>query len=266
MVSISDINGNNDRKKSQAGIQKKLHLPVNNNSIYTCKNESTRTDLDMSNPQKMEKLYNLRVNNNTHTDISRILKEGRVEIGDIEPIPKSVLYDPLSKGKYFMLKDLDLKFKVEFNRGINPSDATQPEICLAKYAQKVADEISNVGACYTGVKKTFLSAGVIRDYDEMPRGEAKDSIQYFEKHTDKFKKINVKKEDLEKLPAGRIVVFINKDDAGHIVITNGNGQGMSSATDNMGWLDFKGKDAKYAVYELTDGWKYNKVTRKLEFK
>ena len=40
---------------------------------------------------------------------------------------------------------------------------------------------------------------------------------------------------------------------------------MSSSTDNMGWLDYKGKEAQYVVYELTDGWKYNVHTKKLEF-
>ncbi len=188
-----------------------------------------------------------------------------VKIGDIAEIPDSVLYNPIYKSSYAYLKLFGGRFKVEDCKGVNNKNASTEDICLSLYAERVADKMENVGACYTGVKKALLSAGIINNYDDMPRGEAKDSISYFESHPEKFKKIFVKKENLKNLPAGRIVVFTNKDDAGHIVITNGYGQGMSSSTDNMGWLDYKGKEAQYVVYELTDGWKYNAHTKKLEF-
>ncbi len=193
------------------------------------------------------------------------LTQPYVIIGDTADIPKSVIYNPIDNIKYAVLKICNFKFKVEDNKGINRKNATNEEVCLALYSQAIADEISNVGACYTGVKKAFLSAGIIDDYDDMPRGEAKESIQYFDEHPEKFKKVTVSEKDLKNLPAGRIIVFTKDGEAGHICITNGNGQAMSSSTDNLGWLDEKGEGASYVVYELTDGWKYNRNTRKLTF-
>lgn len=223
--------------------------------VFTCAPSSTRVS---------SKAIDGEIRLEAAIDYKRVRNHG-VEIGKIAEIPDSVLYNPFYKSSYAYLKLFGGKFKVEDNKGVSDKGASNEDICLALYAEKVADTIENVGACYTGVKKAFLSAGIINNYDDMPRGEAKDSISYFEKHPEKFKKVYVSKENLKKLPAGRIVVFTNGDDAGHIVVTNGKGQGMSSSTDNMGWLDYKGKDAKYVVYELTDGWKYNEKTKKLEF-
>ncbi len=240
MDKISANYNNNLYSNTNKGVNKKTSPKPN--SVYTCKQESTQV--------KRKPLP----------------KFNTIQTGDIAEIPDSILYNPIYKSQYLFLKNFpNLKFKVEDNKGINKKNATKEDVCLALYGKKVADKISNVGACYTGVKKAMQSSGIIKNYDEMPRGEAKDSIKYFDKHPEKFKKINVAKKDLKNLPAGRIVVYTNKNDAGHIIITNGNGQGMSSATDNMGWLDYKGKDAKYVVYELTDNWKYNPATKKLSF-
>lgn len=157
------------------------------------------------------------------------------------------------------------KYKIEDNKGVNHKNARQTDICLAKYASKVAEEIDTGGACYTGVKWAFVNAGIINDYNEMPKGSAKDAIPYFEKNKDKFEKVNVKREDLSKLPAGMIVVYTKDGLDGHIAITNGNGQEMSDCTDNMKWLDNKGNDADFVVYKLTDNWKYDNETKKLKF-
>ncbi len=193
------------------------------------------------------------------------LDENMVIIGDTADIPASVKYGPVNNLKYAFLKNCDFAFKVEDNVGINRKNATDAEVCLALYTEAISDEIKTVGDCYTGVKKSFLSAGIIDNYDDMPRGEAKDSISYFEENSERFRKLDVEEDDLKNLSAGKIVVFTKDGKAGHICITNGNGQAMSSSTDNMGWLDAEGDGADFVVYELTEGWQYNKETRKLEF-
>lgn len=156
-------------------------------------------------------------------------------------------------------------YQAESNKGVNLYNARKIDVCLAKYAKGVAEEISTGGACYTGVKWAFLNAGVLNNYEDMPKGSAKDSLSYFNNNPDKFEKVNVKKEDLKNLPAGMIIVYTKEGKDGHIAITNGNGQEMSDCTDNMGWLDAKGKGATFTVYKLTDNWQYNDTTKKLEF-
>ena len=226
--------------------QTKTEYRINKNFYYTCPAESTNV-----------------INNIPPVDI--VISQPQVIIGDTAEIPKSVIYNPIDNIKYAVLKYGDFEYKVEDNKGINRTNASNEDVCLALYAEAIADEISNVGACYTGVKKAFLSAGIIDNYDDMPRGEAKESIKYFDEHPEQFKKVTVSKEELKNLPAGKIIVFTKDGEAGHICVTNGNGQGMSSSTDNLGWLDAKGEGAYYVVYELTDGWKYDRDIRKLVF-
>lgn len=219
--------------------------PQTERGVYICPQESTRIDVNRYREWEIDEPYVVR--------------------GDTADTPLSVIYNPFYKISYAVLKYGNFKYQVEDNKGINRVKASNEDVCLALYAQAIADDISNVGACYTGVKKALLSAGIIKNYDEMPRGEAKESIKYFDEHPEKFKKISVSKEELKKLPAGRIIVFTKDGEAGHICITNGKGQGMSSSTDNLGWLDAKGEGASYVVYELTDGWEYNRPKRKLVF-
>ena len=219
--------------------------PQTERGVYICPSESTRIDANRYKEWDITLPYVLR--------------------GDTVETPLSVIYNPVYKISYAVLKYGNFKYKVEDNKGVNRTNASNEDVCLAIYSQAIADEISNVGACYTGVKKAFLSSGIIDNYDDMPRGEAKESIRYFDAHPEKFKKITISKEGLKNLPAGRIIVFTKDGEAGHICITNGNGQGMSSSTDNLGWLDAKGDGASYVVYELTDGWKYDRATRKLVF-
>lgn len=156
-------------------------------------------------------------------------------------------------------------YQAESNKGVNLNGARKIDVCLAKYAKGVADEISTGGACYTGVKWSLFNAGVISKYGDMPKGGAKDAIKYFNDNPDKFEKVEVKKEDLKKLPAGMIIVYTKKGLDGHIAITNGNGQEMSDCTDNMKWLDAKGEGSSFVVYKLTDNWSYDEQTKKLKF-
>lgn len=165
----------------------------------------------------------------------------------------------------FFRSILSKPYQAVDNKGINPKGTRQTDLCLAKYSKVVAEEMTTGGACYTGVKWALVNAGVLNDYADMPKGSAKDSKTYFDNHKDKFEKVDVKKEDLSKLPAGMIIVYTKEGTDGHIAITNGNGQEMSDCTDNMKWLESKGKGASYTVYRLTDNWSYDRETMKLKF-
>lgn len=195
----------------------------------------------------------------------RIASPEFVPIGKIKDIPDSVKNNPINNLSEIWFSNFSSCYKSEANKGISYKNARKSDICLAKYAKAVASEIDTVGACYTGTKYALLSAGVIKDYGDMPKGSAHDSISYFDQHSDQFRKVNVKRQDLKKLPAGRIIVYTKNGKDGHIAITNGNGQEMSDCTDNMKWLEKQGAGASYTVYELTDGWTYNEKTKKLEF-
>ena len=93
--------------------------------------------------------------------------------------------------------------------------------------------------------------------------------------------------DLPNLPAGYIVIWSpgkNNDNfraqPGHICITGGNGQAYADEIDNLAWGDYnhyerrtgrpiidhgKGEHGTFRVFKLTDNWKYNPATKKLEF-
>lgn len=185
-------------------------------------------------------------------------------IGEVH-VPDSLKYSPKGNLAYLYFNIFSSVYKAEENKGINSKNTRQIDVCLAKYSEKVAEKIGTGGACYTGVKWAFVNAGILNDYGEMPKGSAHDSIPYFEANKDKFEKVNVKKEDLSKLPAGMIVVYTKEGTDGHIAITNGNGQEMSDCTDNMKWLEAKGKGSNFVVYKLTDNWSYDSKTKKLKF-
>lgn len=192
-------------------------------------------------------------------------KVEKVPIGDIKAIPDSVRYNPKNNIARFW-NGLDFgDYKVVTNKGISYNRARDIDICLAKYAKEVANEMNVSGQCYTGVKYTLWSAGVISDYADMPKGSAHMATKYFDAHPDRFEKLKVSAKDLKSLPAGVIIVYSKKGKDGHIAITNGKGQEMCDSTDNMGWLDKHGEGASFTAYRLTDNWQYNKDTRKLEF-
>ncbi|MCM1265087.1 MAG: hypothetical protein NC200_02715 [Candidatus Gastranaerophilales bacterium] len=192
-------------------------------------------------------------------------KRSGVTIGGFHELPDSITMNPKYNICNWYLKNFSGVYKVEKNKGINPKNARDVDICLAKYSQRIASEMDTAGACYTGAKYALWDAGVINDYGDMPKGSAHDSISYFDKNPNKFVKVNVKQEDLKKLPAGMIVVYEKEGTDGHIAITNGYGQETSDCTDNMKWLEKHGKGAKFHVYKLSDGWSYNPETKKLDF-
>lgn len=136
----------------------------------------------------------------------------------------------------------------------------------------------NTGNCLTGVKAAFTKAGI--DVSDMPEygSVPKFAKNWFEAHPEMFtpveyvetgeetaRKINLS--DINTLPAGYVVIFIPEEgmyeeEAGHIVITNGYGQGLSDATDNLGWGIYsnnrtesgKGEHGTFKVYKLSDNW------------
>lgn len=163
------------------------------------------------------------------------------------------------------------KYRVSAGKGINYKTANNvADIVLAKNAERVASYFQTVGNCYTGTKHALLTSGIISDYGQMPLGSASNALEYFQKNPEKFQRVlkNGRKltpKQLRELPAGRIVVYSKKGEHGHISITNGNGQGMSDSFDNMMWIEEKGQGADFEVFKLTDGWRYNPQTRKLDF-
>jgi hypothetical protein len=187
-----------------------------------------------------------------------------VTIGEIAHIPDSVKYGVMGNITNMYFKYGGGVYKAEENLGVNKKNASKSDICLARYAKAVADEMDTGGNCYTGVKYALLSSGVINDYGDMPKGSAKDSIQYFQSNKEKFEEVNVNPNELQNLPAGYIIVYTKEGKDGHIAITNGNKQEMSDCTDNMKWLE-KNKGGKATVFKLTDGWTYNPDTKKLQF-
>lgn len=201
-----------------------------------------------------------------HTNASNVrLAPESVPIGDIKHIPDSITLNPKNQLARFYNGLNFGDYKVVANKGISYNNARDIDICLAKYAKKVAEEMDVSSQCYTGVKYTLWSAGVISDYADMPRGGASQAKNYFDAHPDQFKKLNISANDLKSLPAGVIIVYNKKGKDGHIAITNGKGQEMSDSTDNMGWLNKHGKGASFTAYKLTDNWQYNRETKKLEF-
>lgn len=219
---------------------------------YTCEPDCCRVDL-------------------THLDVEQNLnmdsfKKKGVRIGNFHELPDSITKSPKYNICKWYFRNLSRTYKVEDNKGINPKGTRDIDICLAKYSQRVASKMDTAGACYTGVKYALWDAGVIEDYGDMPKGSAHDSLSYFDKNNEKFEKVNVDQKDLKNLPAGMIVVYEEEGTDGHIAITNGYGQEMSDCTDNMKWMENHGKNAKFHVYKLSDGWSYNENTMKLEFK
>ena len=200
------------------------------------------------------------------SNVSDTFSLNSVNIGNFHELPDSITMSPKYNLYNWYFKNLSSTYKAEENKGINYKNARKIDICLAKYALRVANEMDTGGACYTGVKYALWDAGVINDYGDMPKGSASDSISYFDKHSDKFVKVNVSAQDLKNLPAGMIIVYEKEGTDGHIAITNGKGQEMSDCTDNMKWLEKHGDGAKFYVYKLSDGWSYNEDTMKLEFK
>ena len=125
-----------------------------------------------------------------HTNASNVrLAPERVPIGDIKHIPDSITLNPKNQlAKFYNGLNFG-NYKVVANKGISYNKARDIDICLAKYAKKVAEEMDVSSQCYTGVKYTLWSAGVISDYADMPKGSAYQAKNYFDAHPEIFQQM-----------------------------------------------------------------------------
>ena len=163
---------------------------------------------------------------------------------------------------------------------------------LANAGYEIAMENPNntsSGRCLNGVKQAFQKAGI--DISDMTKyGNTPKYIQnWFKAHPEMFTPVEyvslgngtareINASDISNLPAGYVVVYIPGegygDQAGHIAITNGNGQGYADATDNLQWSNYnnnkgdsgKGEHGKFLVYKLSDNWTVDPNTGQLVFK
>jgi len=181
------------------------------------------------------------------------------------------------------------------DKGVNPNttNGTVSEASLAlatnasEYIQETNPTNSKSGLCLTGVKATLKIT--LKDYYKYSDSEIdtfiKDMEKYgntpkmvhkfFKNHPEMFTPVEyvsvgensvreINSSDIYKLPAGHIVIYIPdenskfKNEAGHIAITNGNGQGYADAIDNLAWGDFdgvrkgKGETGTFVIYKLKD--------------
>ena len=178
-------------------------------------------------------------------------------------------------------------FHHEQSKGVNTKTTTghisQQENILAtsahNYVKTTNPHNTNSGNCLTGVKGAMKNAGI--DISDMVRyGSVPKNVKnWFDVHSEMFTPIryvkvgenkgrDIVESDIRNLPAGYIVIFIPEASSqyssleGHIAITNGNGQGLADASDNMQWADYestrggrgKGEHGTFFIYKLSDNW------------
>lgn len=175
-------------------------------------------------------------------------------------------------------------YKHEKAKGVNQNTSrgriSQQANILAGAAHNIVMQNPNNtsnGECLTGVKNAMKNAGIdvssMTKYGSTPRfvknwfaahPEMFTPVEYVSTGSGTARAINAS--DLSSLPAGYIVIWTPgagyDSQAGHIAITNGNGQGYSDATDNLGWGSYnnnktdsgKGEHGTFVVYKLSDNW------------
>lgn len=178
-------------------------------------------------------------------------------------------------------------FHHEQSKGVNTKTTTghisQQENILAtsahNYVKRTNPHNTNSGNCLTGVKNAMKNAGI--DVSDMVKyGSVPKNVKnWFDVHSEMFTPIryvkvgenkgrDIVESDIRNLPAGYIVIFIPEANSkyssleGHIAITNGNGQGLADASDNMQWADYesnrggrgKGEHGTFFIYKLSDNW------------
>ena len=175
------------------------------------------------------------------------------------------------------------------NENTNRGKISQQSAILANAGYEVAMQNPNntrSGYCLTGVKAAMTEAGIdvsqMTDYGNTP----KYIKNWFEAHPEMFTPVEyvslgdgtareINAADIPNLPAGYIVIWnpgdSHEDQAGHIAITNGNGQGYADATDNLQWGNYnnnkgdsgKGEHGTFVIYKLSDNWAVDPQTGKL---
>lgn len=191
-------------------------------------------------------------------------------------------------------KGYHIGFETVESKGVNPYTSNgkiidTPSRVLAEYSEVVADELSTTNQCFTGLKHTLLSAGIINDYGEIKDSngknisEPKNAVKWFQSQPEKFTEIKYVKDpdgvirkinstDIYDLPAGYFGIFVPeksyKNEAGHAFTLNGNQQANGDHTDSIKWEYFaKGEHGTFHIFKLNStNWAYNNTTQKLEFK
>ena len=186
-------------------------------------------------------------------------------------------------------------FSTVTDKGINPylsdgSIAPDTDRALAEYASKVASELSTAGYCFTGVKYSLFASGVLGNYGAIVDENGKmistprEAMDWFAERPEMFQEIKyipdeegnlreLNSADLYDLPPGYIVLWAPEEgeqyaeEAGHIGITNGNGQAYGDHTDALHWEDYaKAEHGTFRVFKLNDAnWNYNSEIEKLEY-
>ena len=186
-------------------------------------------------------------------------------------------------------------FETVDSKGVNiyTSDGKEidiPSRVLAEYGVKVSNDLSTTTQCFTGLKHTLLSSGVISDYADIKDENGKmistprRAVEWFANQPDKFTEIKyvrnedgtvreINSTDIYNLPAGYIVLQIPEEgkefenEAGHAGTTNGNKQLEGDHSDSFRWEYFpKGEHGTIRVFKLNEkNWAFNDETQKLEF-
>lgn len=137
---------------------------------------------------------------------------------------------PISKQATYFTKSYNTKTDIPvINKSYNPDLGNK----LANIAEK--NLTGGVGYCLQSVRKDTQEAGLTKGGAGSLGGAACEADDILAENKN-FKKVSVSKDDLSKLPAGCIVVWNQSetgkrsrlsDKYGHIVITDGSGNGFS---------------------------------------
>jgi hypothetical protein len=146
-----------------------------------------------------------------------------------------ILFNALLMGKMShsdQSKYFDTNFNTKTNidtlqKSYNPTLGNK----LANIAYKVATGKNTSGMCYRGVKDSLKTAGI--DNGSVVGGSAYMAKNYLSQHKN-FKEVSVSREELNKLPAGCVIVWQPYNDKkgkyhkhGHITVTLGDGREAS---------------------------------------
>ena len=160
--------------------------------------------------------------------------------------------DRIRSGKY-------TGFRVEEDKGINYTGASEIDLVLAKNAADVANTLRTSGGCLTGAKQALIGSGACSVEELQDFSNARQLAEFCARHPERFIEVTYIKvddktareltsADIANLPAGCIPVYGNdhrSDVPGHSGITNGNHQIYSDEIDNANWDNFVASKADH---------------------
>lgn len=173
--------------------------------------------------------------------------------GKHSPDAGLIMYnDRIRSGKY-------TGFRVEEDKGINYTGASEIDLVLAKNAADVANTLRTSGGCLTGAKQALIGSGACSVEELQDFSNARQLAEFCARHPERFIEVTYIKvddktareltsADIANLPAGCIPVYGNdhrSDVPGHSGITNGNHQIYSDEIDNANWDNFVASKADH---------------------